>query len=212
MARREARATQTRRRTATQVRNAERILDAALEVFAARGYSGATVDRIAAAAGMSKPNLLYYFSGKEAIHAALIDDLLEAWLAPLRGLDPAGDPIAELRGYLLRKLQMARDRPRESRLFADEVLQGAPRIGATLAGSLRALVAEKAAIIQGWIDAGRLAPVDPTHLIFAIWATTQHYADFEAQIRAVLGEDADPFPAAARTLETLLLDGLRPRA
>ncbi len=206
----EARAARTRRRTATQARNAERILTAALEVFGARGYAGATVDAIAAAAGMSKPNLLYYFRGKEAIHAALIDDLLEAWLEPLRAIDPAGDPVAELRAYLRRKLEMARDRPRESRLFADEVLQGAPRIGETLAGPLRALVEEKAAVVQGWIDAGRLSPVEPRRLIFAIWATTQHYADFEAQVRAVLGAE-DPFPEALRTLETLLLDGLRPR-
>jgi TetR/AcrR family transcriptional regulator len=212
MAEREARAARTRRPTPTQARNAERILAAALEVFSARGYAGATIDAIAAAAGMSKPNLLYYFPSKEAIHAALIDDLLEAWLEPLRALDPAGDPVAELRAYIGRKLEMARDRPRESRLFADEVLQGAPRIGPTLAGPLRALVEEKAAVIEGWIDAGRLAPVDPKHLIFAIWATTQHYADFDAQVRAVLGaKQSDPFQAAAQTLETILLDGVRPR-
>jgi TetR/AcrR family transcriptional regulator len=208
-----SRAGRTRRRTATQARNEARILDAALEVFAAQGFAGATVDRIADAAGMSKPNLLYYFSGKEEMHAALLDRLLEAWLDPLRALDPAGDPVGELGAYLRRKLDMARERPRESRLFAQEVLQGAPRIGATLAGPLRALVEEKAAVIEGWIAAGRLAPVEPQHLIFAIWAVTQHYADFDAQVRAVLRAPTGDahFEDAARTLETLLLDGLRPR-
>ena len=161
---------------------------------------------------MSKPNLLYYFSGKEEIHATLIDQLLDTWLAPLAALDPAGDPIEELRAYLRRKLGMARDYPRESRLFAHEVLRGAPAIGATLSGRLRALVDEKAAVIAGWIAAGRLTPVEPRHLIFAIWATTQHYADFDAQVRAVLG-GGDParFDDAAATLERLFVDGLRPR-
>lgn len=47
-----------------------------------------------------------------------------------------------------------------------------------LTGDLKALVDEKSAIVSGWIDRGKLAPVDPQHLIFMIWATTQHYADF----------------------------------
>ena len=207
-----ARAGRTQRRTAIQVRNEAKILEAALDVFSALGFHGATIDQIAEGAGMSKPNLLYYFAGKEDIHAALLDRLLANWLDPLRALNPDGEPLEELRGYLRRKLAMARRYPRESRLFAHEVMQGAPRIGPTLAGPLRALVEEKAAVIAGWIAAGRLAPVEPRHLIFAIWATTQHYADFDAQVRAVLAQDGDDhFADAATTLETCLLEGLRPR-
>jgi TetR/AcrR family transcriptional regulator len=207
-----ARAARTRRRTATQARNEARILEAALEVFSRTGFHGATIDAIADAAGMSKPNLLYYFSGKEEMYAALLDGLLETWLAPLRALDPAGEPIGELHNYLRRKMAMAQSHPRESRLFANEVLQGAPRIAETLAGPLKSLVDEKAAIIQGWVASGRLAAVEPRHLIFAIWAVTQHYADFDVQVRAVLGaDDARHYADAAATLETILIDGLRPR-
>jgi TetR/AcrR family transcriptional regulator len=207
-----ARAARTGRRTAIQMRNEARILEAALDVFSAAGFAGATVDQIAERAGMSKPNLLYYFASKEEMHAALLDRLLETWLEPLRALDPDGEPLEELRGYLRRKLAMAQAFPRESRLFAHEVMQGAPRIAAVLAGPLRALVAEKAAVIAGWIAAGRLAPVEPRHLIFAIWATTQHYADFDAQVCAVLGSDDDArFADAAATLERLMIEGLRPR-
>lgn len=196
------------RRAATEAR----ILDAALDVFADHGFRGATLDGIAGAAGMSKPNLLYYFATKEEMHVALLDGLMDTWLDPLEALDPTGEPIEELRAYIRRKLAMAQRYPRESRLFANEIVQGAPRIASMLSGRLRALVQAKAAILDEWIMQGRLAPVDPAHLIFAIWATTQHYADFDVQVRAVLDNDDDArFDTALATLEILFLDGLRPR-
>ena len=199
-------------KTRIQLRNEVRILDASLDVFSADGFRGATVDRIAEAAGMSKPNLLYYFRTKEAIYRALLERLLDSWLEPLRALDPAGEPVAEIRRYLQRKLGMARDYPRESRLFAGEMLRGAPVMGDVLAGPLKDLVDAKAAVIRGWIGEGRLVPHDPRHLIFSIWATTQHYADFDVQVQAVLGAEVeDRFDAAGRFLERLFIDGLRPR-
>ncbi|HTV68723.1 MAG TPA: TetR family transcriptional regulator C-terminal domain-containing protein [Rhizobiaceae bacterium] len=203
-----------RRRTRIQIEKRELILEAALEVFSTHGYRGATVDQIAEAAGMSKPNLLYYFKGKEDIHTTLISRLLETWLAPLKELDDIGDPLTELRSYIRRKLEMARDYPRESRLFANEMLQGAPRITPMLEGELKTLVDEKAEVIKGWMRAGKVARTDPWHLIFAIWATTQHYADFDVQVRAVLGPDRGGdgrFEDAARMLEQLFVDGLKPR-
>jgi TetR/AcrR family transcriptional regulator len=161
---------------------------------------------------MSKPNLLYYFRGKDEIYRVLLDRLLDTWLQPLRELDPAGDPMREIADYIDRKLEMARDLPRESRLFAGEIMRGAPILGDALSGPLKALVDQKSMVIEGWIDAGRIAPIDPRHLIFAIWATTQHYADFDTQIRAVLGDEGEGrFNDAARCLERLFLDGLRPR-
>ncbi len=195
--------------TRIQARNRDTILDAGLEVFSIHGFRGATLDAIAGAAGLSKPNLLYYFASKEAIYEALLARLLATWLDPLRALDPDGDPRAELLAYMHRKLAMSRDYPRESRLFANEIIAGAPQIGGVLATDLRALVDERAGVIAGWIAAGRIAPVDPHHLIFSIWALTQHYADFDVQVRAVLG-GADPFPKAAETLETIFLRLLAP--
>ena len=184
-------------------RNVEAILDAALDVFSGQGFRGATLDEIAAAAGLSKPNLLYYFPSKEAIHQALLAGLLDTWLDPLRALDPDGDPRGELLAYIRRKLEMSRLYPRESRLFANEILQGAPRMGDALAGDLRALVAQKSAVLADWMAQGRIATVPPAHLIFAIWALTQHYADFDAQVRAVLGPGHDPFEEAGGFLDTL---------
>jgi TetR/AcrR family transcriptional regulator len=193
-----------------QTRNREVILHAALEVFSSAGFRGATLDAVASKAGLSKPNLLYYFPSKEAVHNALLTQLLETWLDPLRAMNPLGEPLAEIKAYAHRKLELARDYPRESRLFANEMLQGAPRMRGVIETDLRALVAQKAAVLQAWMDAGRIARVDPTHLIFSIWALTQHYADFDVQVRAVLGDGIDPFAGADDYLETLLTRLLRP--
>lgn len=187
--------------TRIQLRNRRIILEAALEVFAQRGFDGATLDRIAQVAGLSKPNVLYYFDSKAAIHRALLTDLLEAWIAPLRALDPAGDPLAEILAYVRRKLDMSQEFPRESRLFASEIVHGAPHVQDFIRAELKPLVDDRAGVIAGWVRAGRIAPVDPVHLIISIWALTQHYADFEAQIRMIRGEGTDPLDGAAEHLE-----------
>ena len=199
-----------RPRSRIQQRNRELILDAALEVFSLHGFRGATLDQIAEGAGLSKPNLLYSFPSKEEVHQALLTKLLDTWLDPLRAMNPGGDPMREIIGYMRRKLDLARDFPRESRLFANEILQGAPRMRAAIEGDLRALVHEKAGVLTRWMDEGRIARVDPVHLIFSIGALTQHYADFDVQVRAVLGPGHDPFAEAGRFLETLFARLLTP--
>lgn len=200
-----------RPRTRIQKKNREAILNAALEVFSAEGFAGATLDRIAAQAGLSKPNLLYYFASKEAIYLELLGGLMETWIDPLRALDPSGDPVEEIVDYVRRKLGMSRDYPRESRLFAQEIVQGAPRIRSGLEEDLRRLVDEKAQVIADWSGRGRIAAVDPHHLIFSIWSTTQHYADFDVQVGGVLGErDATRYDDAERYLTHLFRSALTP--
>ncbi|MFT6104176.1 MAG: TetR/AcrR family transcriptional regulator [Paracoccaceae bacterium] len=199
-------------RTRIQQKNIDAILEAALDVFAAHGFRGATLDQIASAADLSKPNLLYYFPGKEAIHTALLSGLMDTWLDPLRAVNAQGEPVEELLCYVHRKLQMSRDLPRQSRLFANEILHGAPNLSGTLGAGLKPLVDEKAKLIEEWIARGHLAPVHPYHLIFSIWSLTQHYADFDVQVRAVLPkpESRNPFPEAAHYLDTLFRKLLTP--
>ena len=195
--------------TRIQQKNQAAIMTAGLEVFSQFGFRGSTLDQVADAAGLSKPNLLYYFKSKDAIYTALLSKLLENWLEPLHQMDDEGDPVEELLGYANRKLAMSRDFPRESRLFANEILQGAPRIKDVLAGELRELVLAKSTVIEGWITAGKIKPVDPVHLIFSIWSLTQHYADFDVQVRAILG-DVDPFTEAEAHLDAVFRRLLTP--
>ena len=196
--------------TRIQKRNSDAILEAALDVFSQNGFRGTTLDQIADVAGLSKPNLLYYFPSKDAVYTALLARLLETWLDPLRAMNPKSDPMVEIMGYVQRKLQLSRDYPRESRLFANEILQGAPHIRTAIEGDLRALVDAKAAVLTHWMDKGLIAPVHPVHLIFSIWALTQHYADFDVQVRAVLGPGHDPFAEADVYLKTLFSRLLTP--
>ncbi|MBB3934176.1 TetR family transcriptional regulator C-terminal domain-containing protein [Aureimonas phyllosphaerae] len=190
------------------------ILDAALDIFSRHGLRGSTVDEIAARAGMSKANLLYYYRRKQDLYEAVLERTLADWLQPLEELTVEGDPAEELRRYITAKLALSAERPEASRLFANEIIAGAPVMMPSLETTLRDLVSKKTAVIRAWIAQGRLAPVDPVHLIFAIWATTQHYADFDAQIRAILGpkaESPDFRSSVTQSVLAIILDGVRPR-
>lgn len=189
--------------TRIQKKNQAAILKAGLEVFSQFGFRGSTIDQVANTAGLSKPNLLYYFPSKEAIYTALLAQLLEDWLEPLKALDQNGDPVEELLAYAKLKLRMSRDYPRESRLFANEIIQGAPRISDVIHGDLKTLVDSKVKVIRAWQADGKISDVHPYHLIFSIWSLTQHYADFDVQVRAILPEK-NPFPDAEKHLERML--------
>lgn len=203
--------TPPRKRTRIQIRNEARIIRAALDVFSSNGYRGSTVDQIAETAGMSKANVLYYFNTKQDIYAAVLARTLTVWLDPLEELDAEGDPIEELWKYAQQKLRLSRKAPHASRLFANEILQGAPVIKPFLQEQLKALVDAKCQIIQTWIDDGKLAPVTPMHLLFLIWSATQHYADFSPQILALNEEPEETlYQQAEQTLKLLLTRGLAP--
>ena len=198
-------------KTRIQLRNEERILDAAQEVFATYGYQGATIDEVAHRDGISKPNLHYYFKRKRDLYLAVLRRTLEIWLVPLRELDRTGDPAEEIGNYIAHKVQLSRRFPAASRVFANEIVQGAPFLKGYLQTDLRKVVERKAAVIQHWIDEGKLAPIDPYHLIFLIWAATQHYADFMPQIKAVMNVsrlNQGHFRKVEQSLSRIILHGV----
>tara|TARA_Y100000746_G_scaffold207351_1_gene195631 strand:+ start:774 stop:1391 length:618 start_codon:yes stop_codon:yes gene_type:complete len=199
----------TKKVTRIQRKKTTEVLDAALDVFSINGFRGSTIDMIAKRAGLSKANIFYYFNSKEEIHSQLISQLLEKWLEPLKKLSATGDPTEEICDYVSRKLQMSKIYPRESRLFANEILQGAPRIHKALKSDLKDLVDEKILIIQKWSDDGLIAEVHPYHLIFSIWSLTQHYSDFDVQVRAVLTHE-EPYENAELYLHDLFTKLLKP--
>lgn len=188
------------------------IIQAALTVFSQFGLNGASMDKIAAQANMSKSNIFYYFSSKEELYIAVLSYVLSVWLVPLNSISVDQDPIEALSTYIEAKLQLSKKLPEASRLYAMEMMQGAPHLKSTLKGPLKKSVAEKAQVIEQWIADGKIAPIDPMHLIFSIWALTQHYADFAVQVEALTGKTMSNRAFYAQTVNSvqqLLLGGLR---
>ncbi|QEI04995.1 HTH-type transcriptional regulator RutR [Pigmentiphaga aceris] len=179
------------------------ILDAALGLFSRFGLHGTSIDQVATRAEVTKGNLLYYFANKEELYVSVLRDLLDVWLAPLREFSVDQAPEQAIGDYIRRKLAMSRDRPDASRLFCLEMIQGAPLLGTILDGELRTLVEQKSDVIRAWVADGKLAPVDPHHLIFALWGTTQHYADFAVQVSALTGKTLKDVAFFAQTVENV---------
>ena len=190
--------------------NEANILRAAEHVFARAGFAGATMAEIAERAHIPKSNLHYYFKTKKAIYRAVLANILSLWLAQTDSIHEDNDPRSALTDYIRAKMQLSVTHPDASRVFANEVLHGAPEIGDYLREDLRQLVERKAQVIELWIAQGKMQPVDPKYLFFTIWAATQTYADFDTQICAVLGVqaiDAQQMHKATVHLTKLLLCG-----
>lgn len=168
--------------------NLAQILKAAEQVFAETGFSGATMAEIAEKADLPKANLHYYFGTKEELYRAVLSNILDIWLESVSSIRPDADPAQAIADYVRSKMDVARTRPLASKVFANEIIGGAGLIEEFLSKDLKGQVEEKAAILEGWMADGRMARLDPKVFFFMIWAMTQHYADFEVQIRLVLGK------------------------
>jgi TetR/AcrR family transcriptional regulator len=163
------------------------IVAEAVRVFAESGYEGASIATVADNAGLSKQNLMYYFPTKQALYQRVLDDVLDEWLERMDTLaDPAREPRDMLRAYIQAKLRFSREHPLGSRVYAMEVISGAPLFGEQIRERVVPLVRKDILVFERWIEEGRIAPVNATHLLFAIWAMTQSYADFATQMGLVL--------------------------
>jgi TetR/AcrR family transcriptional regulator len=175
------------RRTDIRAQNEMVILSAAEKVFAEAGFGGATMQLIAASAGLPKANLHYYFPTKEALYRRVVENIFENWLAAAEVFDNAPGPAEGIGAYIDAKMEISRRHPAGSKVWASEVMHGAPVIQDYLETTLRDWTKGRAAVIQSWIDKGLMAPVNPDHLLYMLWATTQHYADFGHQIETLNG-------------------------
>jgi TetR/AcrR family transcriptional regulator len=181
------RAATVKRRVLNRDKLESDIVAEAVRVFAECGYEGASIATVADNAGLSKQNLMYYFPTKQALYQRVLDDVLDEWLERMEHLaDPAQDPRAVLRTYIQAKLRFSREQPWASRVYAMEVIGGAQLYGEQIQNRVVPLLRKDIEVFERWIGEGRIAPVNATHLLFAIWAMTQSYADFSAQMALVL--------------------------
>ena len=166
------------------------ILVAAQEEFAAHGLKGARMQAIADKAGLPKANVHYYFQNKVSLYLAVLDNIIASWNDFFNDVTVDDDPSVALDTFIREKVRLSFEDPTASRLFANEILQGAPYLSDYMSEVLRPWVDDRAKIIQGWMDAGKMTTSDPVLLIFMIWATTQHYADFQVQVLGILDREA----------------------
>lgn len=201
-----------RRRSANREAQELKILAAAEEVFAEQGFNGASVEAIAERSGLSKQNMLYYFPSKESLYQHVIKDILDLWIEKMDLMEQAGDnPSVMLENYIRGKLALSYTRPLGSKVFANEVISGAEHLQGYIKNNLLPQLDADIALVNSWIDQGLMDSIEPKHLFFTIWATTQTYADFSAQISLALGKerlDEDDFIQAGDFLTHVLLKGM----
>ncbi|WP_460448405.1 TetR family transcriptional regulator C-terminal domain-containing protein [Alsobacter sp. SYSU BS001988] len=191
--------------------NERLILEAGESVFAELGFKGATTGAIAARAGLPKANVHYYFPSKDDLYRAVMARVLHRWLAAASSLDDSDDPEDALTRYITAKMELSRSMPLGSRIFASEIMRGAPAIADHLEGTLAHWVESRGAIVRRWIAEGKLAPIEPKALFYLIWAATQHYADFATQIEVLNGGrplSDDEFAETTRQLARTILRGV----
>lgn len=194
------------RRSDHRERLEQEILDGAKRLFARGGFSGVSLDHIAAEVGTAKQNLLYYFGSKDGLYRRVLHGVLDEWLAHMAAIvDHADNPEAALRGYIAGKLRFSREHPEGSRVFANEVIAGAPLFAQEIRDRVVPALQMDIAVFNRWAETGVCRPVDATHLMVVLWASTQAYADFATQICLVLGKPALA-PADFEAAEQLLVD------
>jgi TetR/AcrR family transcriptional regulator len=183
-----------------------------VRLFAECGYEGTSIATVAERAGLSKQNLMYYFTTKQALYQRVLDNVLDDWLARMASLaDPAGNPGDVLRAYVRAKLQFSREQPLASRVYAMEVIGGAKLYADQIRRRVIPLLRADIAVFERWIAEGKIAPVNATHLLFAVWAMTQSYADFAAQMTLVLDRDSlqpSDFDDAERLITGMVLSAV----
>ncbi|OKA21235.1 TetR family transcriptional regulator [Pseudomonas versuta] len=167
--------------------NEEIILKAAEDEFARHGFKGTSMNAIALKAGLPKANLHYYFTNKLGLYIAVLSNIIELWDSTFNSLSAEDDPAQALSSYIRAKMEFSRRQPEASRVFAMEIISGGACLTEYFTQDYRTWFQGRAAVFEAWIDAGKMDPVDPVHLIFLLWGSTQHYADFATQICRVSG-------------------------
>jgi TetR/AcrR family transcriptional regulator len=193
-----------------RARNNKAILAAAITIFREKGFDGASIAEIAAAAGLPKANVYYYFKSKETIYQTIIGDLIREWDRALAHLTEEREPADALAAYVRAKLDFSRRHTAQSQMFANEAVHGGRFLTRQDRAHMQAITVEKARVFEGWMKAGKMRRVQPMHLFIILWASTQFYADFEVlagnalETRRIRRRD---YEAAAETIVGIVLRG-----
>ena len=200
----------TRKSGKIRLDNQDAIVRAAEIEFARFGYKGASMLNIAKRAGIPRPNVHYYFKNKLELYNTVLMDILKLWNDAFNQITVDDDPGSAIGAYIHAKVMYSKTNPLASKVFANEIIHGGPHLSEYLQQEFRLWMKEKATVLQAWIDQGKMDPIDPLHLIFLIWSSTQYYADYAIQVTTVLDKTEltdEDFEAIAETLKRIILKG-----
>jgi len=190
--------------------NQKLILTAAEKEFVNYGFKGASMQRIAELAGIPRANLHYYYKNKVVLYDAILGNIIETWNRKIDTIKAEDDPRQALTAYIHAKIMYSKTNPEASRIFSSEIIHGAPHLTEYLQVDFRRWIKEKSDAIQSWIDSGKMDPIDPMQLLFFIWGSTQHYADFGVQVLAAMEQDKlsdEDYEHIAESLTQLVIKG-----
>ena len=189
----------------------QKILDAAEFVFGHFGFRGTTTALIAKKASIAKPHIYYYFEDKEDLYRAVLERAMNMWARDLQTLNMESNIETIIRNYIEKKIDFSREHPHLSRIYANEIVSGAPFIANFIETISTPLLLEKVKTIDEWATAGAIRPISAIDLFFCIWAMTQSYADFATQMAIMKKKKAlEPadYDAAKATIVQLVFGGL----
>lgn len=192
-------------------KNKSIILNAAKHEFVAHGFQGASIKRIAERAGIPRANIHYYFEDKTDIYQQLLDGIIDIWNKHYDTLNAEEDPKTALTAYIRSKVMYSKEDPDASKIFASEIIHGAPVLNTYLSGVFKDWVQEKVEVIEHWVKTEQIDPINPHHLLFLIWSATQHYADFNVQVAAAMNKSkisAADFESIVESLTAFILKGV----
>jgi TetR/AcrR family transcriptional regulator len=187
------------------------ILQAAEKVFAEAGFGGATMQLIADVANLPKANVHYYFSTKEALYRQVVSNIFDIWLKAAESFENASGPAEGIGAYIDAKMEISRTHPAGSKVWASEVMHGAPIIQDYLETALADWTSGRISVINQWIERGLMDPISPRHLLYLIWSSTQHYADFGHQIQTLNNGTSltdDDWQVAKTAVKQIILKGI----
>ncbi|WP_077341906.1 TetR/AcrR family transcriptional regulator [Pseudocolwellia agarivorans] len=187
------------------------ILNAAKNEFVEHGFQGASIKRIAERANIPRANIHYYFEDKTDIYSQLLDSILDIWNTHYDTLNAQDDPKTALTAYIRSKVMYSKEDPDASKIFASEIIHGAPVLNSYLSGVFKTWVQEKVEVIESWITSKQIDPINPYHLLFLIWGATQHYADFNVQVAAAMDKteiSSQDFDEVVDSLTAIILKGV----
>ena len=195
---------------AIRQKNKAIIFKAAKKEFVTYGFKGASIKRIAERANIARANIHYYFKDKTDLYQQILSNIIEVWNRDYDTLNVNNEPKEALSAYIRSKVMHSKNDPDASRIFASELIHGAPVHHDYLNNDFKTWLNSKVAVIDEWVEKGLIDKVNPHHLLFLIWSSTQHYADFNVQVVAALNKESmndDDFEAIVTSLTQIILKG-----